>query len=283
MPNLSGFVDNTTQLAHYEFLSLLNSTFTAVGSTWQVLRYDTSTDNHELILQGEGLTGLESIYVGFRCYQSVVSDYYNIECATMTGYNAAETFYNQPGAAFVAVCAHNQRIDYWLSWNAQHIKFALKVGTPVYESAYVGKFTPYARPSQYPYPVAVSGTLGSSTATRFSDTSTTHSMGYKGNNTRLKMRDLQGVWAQPYGQPWGNTTIGGTTNSTRPVNGQYCLIPAELYDTSNIYGTLDGVFFIGGFDNAVENTLTIGGVNYVVIQDVFRTGFPDYYALRMEP
>jgi hypothetical protein len=60
-------------------------------------------------------------------------------------------------------------------------------------------------------------------------------------------------------------------------------MPVELFiQTQNLFGALDGIYFITGFDNTVENTVTINGVTYVVIQDVWRTGFPDYYAIRMD-
>jgi hypothetical protein len=54
-----------------------------------------------------------------------------------------------------------------------------------------------------------------------------------------------------------------------------------LYDSGNIYGALDGIYHITGFDNVVENTLVIDGKNYVVIQDVGRTSFGDYIALEL--
>lgn len=62
-------------------------------------------------------------------------------------YISANSFDSQPGAIISGVPAHNQRIDYWLTVNPQHITMTLKVGTPVYESCYVGEFLPYARPS----------------------------------------------------------------------------------------------------------------------------------------
>jgi hypothetical protein len=49
-----------------------------------------------------------------------------------------------------------------------------------------------------------------------------------------------------------------------------------------VYGELDGIFMISGFNNAVENTFTLGGKSYVVMQDVSRTGFYDYYAMRLD-
>jgi len=45
---------------------------------------------------------------------------------------------------------------------------------------------------------------------------------------------------------------------------------------------LDGISYISGFNNAVENTLTVEGTDYIVIQDAGRNGFIDYYAMRLD-
>ena len=284
MPHLIGTVTDSVQWAHLEFIDLIKAQLTgASDSLWTVLRYDVSTDNHELILMGEGLTGSEQIYVGYRSYQSSTSDYYNIQCATMTGYVAGNTFATQPGISISSICAHNQTIDYWLVWNAQRIMFALKVGTPVYEFAYNGKFTQYARPSQYPYPVASIGTLDGSPYTRFSDTASAHTIGAMTGPTlrnQMRIRRHDGAWLQVRTYPYSITDIA---SQSRDTEGFYPLMPIELLEAGvATYGCLDGVFYVSGFNNIVENTITIGGVVYVVIQDVSRTGFNNYMAIEME-
>lgn len=284
MPHEIGFVDDSAQLAHYAMLEKIRDFAAANG--WEVLRYDVSIANRELILKGVGYSGEEEIFVGFRTYQNADADYYNLVAAGFTGYVAGNPFDNQPGVMLSGVPAHNQRIDYWLTLNPQRIALAMKVGTPAYESAYVGKFLPYARPSQYPYPLVCSGMLVGPAATRFSDTSTNHSIGYKGNSTRLGMRSNDG-WVNAYCYPWSNAALTGTSGASptqlRDTGSVYHLIPVELHDNSaNLWGALDGVFYISGFNNAVENTITLGGVEYVVIQDVARNGFIDYYAMRLD-
>lgn len=257
----------------------------AAGATWQVLRYDTVSDDRQLILKGAGYTGEEEIFVGFRTYQSEPADYYNLLAGVFTGYVPGNTFDTQPGARLSGVPAHNNRIDYWLTLNPQRIALAMKVGTPVYESAYVGKMLPYGRPSQYPYPVVCGGMLTGAATTRFSETG--HSGYFKGNKAAMGLRSNDN-WLQPYCYPWGNSSIAGTgtgvsSTNLRDTGGIYHLLPVELHDnTANLWGALDGIFYISGFNNAVENTLVVDGVDYVVIQDVWRTGHTDYYALRMD-
>lgn len=276
MPHSISYVDNSGgTLAHYKMLAAIKDL--AESASWQVLRYDTAPANRELILKGPGLSGLEEVFVGFRTYQDAGADYYNLCAATMVGYVSGNAFDTQPGIILSGVPAHNNRIDYWATANGQRIALAMKVGTPVFESAYVGKFLPYARGSQYPYPVVCGGMLNGAAATRFSEA--THSMPYKGNRANLRLRNNDGTWLQPHAHPWQNAVL----SALRDSNGQYSLTPVVLNDnTGNIYGELDGIFHISGFNNATENTLTIGGVTYVVIQDVSRTGFADYYVMRLD-
>lgn len=261
----------------------VQSDVSANNENWEQLLYDVSAENHKLILKGKGLSGTEEIFVGFRTYHNVSADYYNLAAMVCTGYVPANDFDNQPNVVISGIPAHNQRIDYWLTVNAQRIALVIKAGTPVYESTYVGKFLPYARPNQFPYPIVCAGMLSGAAATRFSDTA--HSMPYKGNRANMQMRDLMGVWQQPRCYPYSNESVylAGTTNSLRDTGGNYHLMPVELFElTKNLFGALDGIYYITGFDNTVENTVTIDGVTYVVIQDVWRTGFPDYYAIKLD-
>ena len=275
MPSAIGFVDNSGgTLAHYKMLEKVRDVAVASGY-WTVMRYDNVSANRELILKGVGYTGTEEIYVGLRTYQDSSADYYNLLAAVFTGYVSSNTFDTQPNARLSGVPAHNLRIDYWLTVNPQRIACCMKVGTPVYEHFYIGKFFPYARPSQFPYPVICGGMLNGAAATRFSES--THSMPYKGNRVQLGMRFNTGIWMQPEAHPWNNDIFPGRT--PRDTENSYPLMPIMLNDANGIYGELDGVKAISGFGNATENTCPDG---YVVFQDVARTGFQDYIALKME-
>jgi len=275
-----GFVDNigSEGLAHWQMLAKIKELAEANG--WTTLRYLTPTDgtNRELILRGPGLSGDQQIFVGFRTYHDATADYYNMSSAGFTGYVDGNTFTAQPGYFESGIPAHNLRIDYWLTVNAQCIIFGLKVGTPVYEHGGAGYFLPYATPGQYPYPLFVGGMLNGVPATRFSDTS--HSMYVKGSRANLGMRFIDGTWKQVATWPWNNNSLA-QTYQLRDTNSTYQLLPVVLCDGSNMYGELDGLYSISGFGNVVESTLTIGDVDYVVLQDVGRTGFADYYALRL--
>ena len=298
MASKIGSVDNTGGLAHINMLKEIRDF--AVLSGWELLRdLDDAVDvggffSQTLLLKGSGYSGTEEIFVGFATYENSGTDYYNMSTMVARGFVSGNTWLTQPGISPVnSFCAHNLDIGYWLDVNPQRIAGALKVGTPVYESFYAGKFFPYAQPSQYPQPLCVAGTLTGSPATRYSDTSGTHSYGVKGGSTRMRVFLLDGSWSQVEATPWVNTarrTYGDFDMATkvRPAGlstdeYQYSLNPVELWTLSppNIYGRLDGVYHITGFDNVVENTMVVEGVNHIIIQDVYRTGFGDYFAVAL--
>lgn len=278
MPHQIGFVDDSGGvLAHYKMLETIKDFASANG--WQVLRYKTDVENRELILKGLGYTGEEEIFVGFSTYHDVKADYYNLSVVGMAGYVPGNTLHTQPFARWSGIPCHNYYADYWMDCSPQRIALAIKAGTPVYESGYVGKIFPYATPGQYPYPLAVGGMFNGNPSTRYSET--THSIPYKGNRPNLNLLFNSGAWLEPECWPWNNSYIAGASTQVRDTGGEYALLPVVLSDANGIYGELEGVFHISGFDNVVENTLEINGVTYIVIQDVWRTGFNDYYALRM--
>ncbi len=279
MPHLIGTVDETTgtDLAHYQLLQVIHDFASSNG--WEILRYDTTIDNRELILKGKGYSGQDEIYLFFYCYQSPIADYYNLAVGCGLGYVPNNSILTQPNVIFSGVPTHNRRIDYWLSLSPQRITGLLRVGTPVYESFYVGKFLPYAMPNQYPLPLICAGMLSGTSATRFSDTN--HSMAYKGNRANLRMFFNSGQWLTPQTWPWNNSSLTGY-KYLRDCNEHYTLNRIWLGDANNIYGELEGIAHISGFDNAVENTIVIDGVTWVVGQDVSRTGANDYFAIRMD-
>ena len=282
----------------------------AVLNGWTTLRYDTSNpDSHELILKGEGLSGTEEIFIGVRTYENVSADYYNLAVAGFTGYVPSNTWSTQPGFRESGVPAHNQSIDYWLIVNAQRIAFGLKVGTPVYESAYVGKIFPYATPSQFPYPLAVIGMLNGASATRYSDTN--HTMGFKGNRVNCALRWMDGTYKQPLMYPQNNSWVSGNSTSNvqealRDTGDAYPILPMVMCEAvPNVFGELDGIGYVSNFNNTVESVIQVGGtpvvdnpawtaleraqeiidaggVPHVCLQDVSRTSFTDYFTMRLD-
>lgn len=300
-----GFTDQlgTTGFAHKELLLKIKALAELNG--WVTLRYKIDDPvSHELILKGEGLDGAQEIFIGFRTYDSDTADYYNLAVAGFIGYVPGNVWSAQPGIFESGIPAHNQRVDYVMQANAQRINIGLKVGTPVYESGGAGFILRYSKPGQFPYPIYVSGMLNGATATRYSDTA--HTMGWKGNRVNFRLRFLDGTWKQPLTHPWNAPNVGGVTNQLRDTAGQYPIMPITLCEaTPNIFGILDGIGYVSNFNNTVESVIqaggtpvtddplwtmqeradaiiTAGGVPWVCLQDVGRTSFNDYFAMRLD-
>lgn len=299
--------------AHYKVLAAIKTLAEANG--WTTLRYDTSGADKELILNSAGLSGTEDIYIGFKTYQSVPSNYYNIAVSCFTGYIAGNTFELQPGARLSGTPCHNNAVTYYLQANAQRIVGCFKVGTPVYTHFYVGKFLPYARPGEFPSPLISGASFDGKEARRFSDTNITFPYyGYYGftssspqNYGRCYMRRPDGVYAQQFHVPW--TVSSGLSTLMRPPGANYQLQAIILFNyddatKGNVWGELDGITHITGFNNGTENVLQQGGTPvdqtgmtplqavdailaaggraHVVLQDNGRTGFGNFIAMEMK-
>jgi hypothetical protein len=223
-------------------------------------------------LKAPGMTGTDPCYINFQSYDRPTDDYYNIAVTGATGYVAANSFDDQPGAlTAMAIPMWNQPIPYWFSGNGQRVVLVAKIST-VYVAAYLGKMLPYGTPQQFPYPLIVAAPLPGATGTRYSDTSV--NLPFKGNRTNMKLRTVAGTWIQPNAWPYS------TTNSFRDVTGQYPLLPITLYDTANTYGVMDGVSFVTGFSNAPENTITVGSETHTVFTETNKTGINDFFVMR---
>jgi len=269
-----------TATDHYDLLAKFR-TFVEVtlpvADQWVSLRVDDTTADHESIWKLPGLSGAEEIFVGIKTYQDVANDYYNFAIMGATGYVSSNTFETQPGITRDGVPLWNQSIPYWFIVNAQRAIIVAKIEN-VYVSFYIGKFLPYATPTQFPYPICVGGMLGSASNTRYSDPN--YVSWFKGSRSSFKFRFIDGTWKQPDLSPFvTGTTFRNTTTDTTQATGYYNLTPLIIMDSSNIYGELDNVYHITGYNNAVENTVTINGVTYVIFRDVARTGFNDYMAV----
>jgi hypothetical protein len=276
-----------------------NATLVGLGQQWAVERW---AGGNELIMRGPGLTGTEAIRAGLRGYFDTPSDYYNLEARGMHGFLAGSAFDAQPGVSrpcFLPLW--NSSIPYWFVGNGQRLIAVAKVST-VYEILYLGKILPYGQPTHYPAPILIAAGTGVQ-ATRWSATDSQHS-----NLTRPRTSGSNlscGVFNGA-----GNTWVDYSTESNSTLNvypwpycwhsnspqseamtyidvnpdGSYTLEPIRLIQEApgvNLLGELDGVAFVTGQGNASENTITIGGDTWLVVQNVHRTTRDAYCAVKL--
>ncbi len=268
---------------------LTTNPLVAAGETWDIDLWDDASADHTLIAHGPGVSGTEAIYVGMQTYESAGNDYYNWRINTFTGYVSSNDFDNQPGrrSSNHACPLWQFSIPYHLLVNGNRITLLAKVET-VYQSMHVGRFLPYGTPAQYPYPIGAWSMLTSDSATRYSDLA--NMMGIKRDGGSA-IRFVDGAYLNPRNWPYyafQHDESGGTLslydkNLRDTPTTTYPIIPVVLYDnTPNIYGEWDNIKFVTGFANSVENTVSIGADSYLVWRDHSRTGFYDYFAVKLD-
>lgn len=193
----------------------------------------------EVLLKATGTSGTDAIYTGIRSEYDAANGWYNLFLNGYTGHDPNETsFFNQPGAInnwsavtpldVPMVPCWNAAMPYWFRANGRSFSFGVKVSTS-FEGGYMGFILPYATPSQYPYPLAVGGSLvpqdsDRSSTWRYSYNAMWHSVfpipgsnttsptGATPNSSALYLRTPDGLW-QSFAQRTGVTTVYEMTQS----------------------------------------------------------------------
>lgn len=256
-----------------------DSDLVSAGQEWDVLDWGGAVPGTELYLRGQGLAGQDNIFVGIRAYENPVADWFNWAIRPFLGWIDVDSWSTQPGAGPErGLPLWDQSIPYWFAANGRRIIVAAQIST-VYQVCHLGLARPYATPLQNQLPLLVAGTMPAANEWRWSNTDTNHRFfTHGGAGTLRPLRYIEGSWLTnldtfPHSQ-------GGVLRET--WGGTY---PLEAIVLSNSdLGALveiDGLYWIPGFANAAGNTFEIDGDDYVVLQNVFRTGNNDYLAMRL--
>lgn len=276
----------------------------------------------EYIWIAPGDDGASAIYVGAKRFFNVGADYDNLRLDGFTGYDGPSSFTAQPGAisgSTPCLALWSSSIPYWFFATGRRVVIVAKISGQ-YESGYLGLINAYASPAQFPYPLAVGGSLAfynsepvsTSTNWRYSYVGTEHRafpMPDHFNSSspagQLRLRKPDGSWfgfANSYTTsrpgsvwPFASNDFGTTLTDLRAnLDGSYPMFPCVLIEGSdadpvtglpracNVFGELDGVRATTGHLNAAENTITIGREIWLVVQNVSATTKHDYFAVRMD-
>lgn len=274
-----------------------------------------------IVLQGPGLGGTDEVLVGLRLVEDDVNARYGIEMTGMTGLIPSATILEEHinvTPTPVVMFADSNPMTYWFVANGRRFIAVVKIST-VFESMYGGLFLPYAPPTAYSYPMFIGGSCGVGGAGnaldwRSVDISHSHfpyASRYTNNPVRNTgawmitpqgdwlqtgvngeleaaigpMNMFSGMWAQSFsnGNAYGyrdlTTRMRAAFDDTFPLT-KLTLVQADPADAT--FGVLDGAYHTPGDGNSSENIITIGSVDHLVVQNAFRTGPGDYWALKLE-
>lgn len=301
-----------------QFVFAVTASTMPSGERWVQDRWVEASTTQELLMHGPGLAGVDAIYGGLRSYEDLSVPYHAIDIMGHSGYVAGNDFYSQPGRIpagefYPCVTLANTSMTFWLVANGRRIVFAIKHGT-IFQAGYLGFPLPYGTPGQYPYPIFVGGSMtgqfeGRSAAMVGAEHRHFVDPGYGYANpayypTACRLRAPDGRWVSFSNRYYDNTDLfnpSANTGSVFPYNWSllathkireaidgvtYPLTDIVLMESisgvNNIWGALDGCFHVSGFNNAAENIVQVGGVDHLVIQNVYRVGIGDYWALRLQ-
>lgn len=296
-----------------------NADLVTAGEAWTQELGNTGVlvNGDQITLRGSGLTGTDNIYCGLETLEDTGAETYNIRFWGHASFEPADLPREQSlrsGDQYI-LCWNNP-MTYWIVANGRRWMLVVKVST-VYSSAYCGFFLPYAAPSEYPFPMIVAGIATGNG--RWSDASDTYRFfASPGYNTML-MYWPDNVWRQvgnyyfnypEYGDGSRSNLSGfifptrnydqappdydgspddeAMTNNTDPCfDGTYILRDLIPISTAvdgpyhGLMGALDGAYWVPGRSNSAENIITINTQDHLVVQNLFRTGFRDYMAIRL--
>ena len=282
---------------------------------WENLRAaNVNTGTDEYIWRAPGNDGESEIYVGMLRFANVIGDYDNLRLGGFAGYGQDAAFAAQPQPLTRPVMPGLRvgTIKYWFIANGCRAMMFIKCGD-VYEGAYLGFLKSYWKDEQWPYPLVLGGSMSwnsepaaTSTNWRYSYVGSAHNLitFYGDTNTNaaddvytLRLRRPDGRWRGfGIGATSDNVTYAhvwpfnrGIFTNVRPNLGDntYPLFPIVLSeDASNgnnpaIYGEMDGLYAVSGYENTSENIVTVNRAKYLVLQNVYRTTFQDYMAIKL--
>ncbi|MGH9746525.1 MAG: hypothetical protein ACRD59_10515 [Candidatus Acidiferrales bacterium] len=269
----------------------------------------------EMIWQAPGNGGLDEIIVGAAEFHDAGADYWNWRLGGFTAYNSGAVFNQQPGyiggpsqsRPSPVFTLWNSSIPYWIIANGRRVIVIAKIST-VYVAMHLGFLASYMAPGSFPYPLIVGGNLAF-LSTEPAAGSASWRWSYTGNEMRnfpipffssmsldsqstLMLRLPSGSWRgfdvsqgeTQFGAVWpfGYVDQGGSYDWRPNLDGGYPLLPIVLFDQiPNVYGELEGIHATAGFSQAVENTITVDRIQYLVVQNVFRNTKADFFAVRL--
>lgn len=272
----------------------------------------------DIVLEGPGLSGADSIYIGLRLNEDVPNDRFSLSIIGMTGViPSAEQFDEHVNCTPnpVRIFLDDSPMPYWFSATGRKFTVTAKVST-VYETAYAGLFLPFASPSTYNYPLFVGGMAAEgSDSVDWRSTSADHTafvdpLRTVSVDTSAWMLSPTAEWLRcGDGDALGPVSLGPdnfgasvfditkTTDADAygykdivdrmgpAFGGDYTLTPIVIVQSSpqnQTYGILDGVYHVAGRGNAAENTVSFNSKDHLVLQNAFRTTIGDYFAVALE-
>lgn len=272
--------------------------------------------------RGFGLAGDDDILCTIQCRGDAVAGYYNLLINGHTGYNPQIPGMAQSGNHYnpVVLPLLNTTIKYWFIVNPRCFKVICRTNGR-YDVAYVGLILPDHAPTDWAYPMFV-GASSYDPNMNASDNANSHSNFWQPFNDSTASNPASQAYLLSPGGAWrylANTrNTSGPYQSrgcmtypwapglsplpmARTIDGKAWLMRGALVqvgDGFNLnaggapdinapdggvwYGSFDGVFYTPSFEATVEEIVTEGGVDHLLVGNVNRVSDGNFAAFALE-
>lgn len=276
--------------------------------------------NDFVSLKGRGLAGEDEIYLSLLAWVVPASNYYNMTLRGHVAYNPALPSIDPPGtnSNYISILGVNSPIKYWFIANGRCFKVITRINGR-YDAMYGGFILPEHLPGDWSYPLFIGASFLGRNAQASLDTYQ-HSNFWNANADGSGNLALsQGYLFSPV-QAWmpiRNFNSGSTLTTARMTlpwargvrqqNFRNCLdgqrwlqrgqlvgigwVPGnydrggkvgDMPERGQFFGSFDGVFYTPSFGATAEQIVTVNGVDYLLVPNVYRTGDGEYAAFALE-
>ncbi len=292
---------------------------TGDGQDWMIMYTQNSQDNglsdaypglllEEFVLKNSGISEKDIFTVGIRDFQRTGDNLFgwnlnsyrdwdkDIEDAQNWNFNGTETsstsydLSHEMWSTLPTMVFSDDVLQYWFYSNKRRIIVVVRSQGTIYTNCYLGGMIRLASPSNYQFPLCVIGSSHGASIdvnsqsvvhtyiAEFSEGIGRNSCLLVGrNNAYQKSDDLK----QSPSHDFNDTgALKLTTNSKiRPK-------PIFVIDTdiepNEALGQLDGVFLCPAINLTSENTIDVGGTDFRIFQNVFRSDYNDFMCVKEE-
>lgn len=259
------------------------------------------------------------IYLGIQTEFDDATGKFNWHLRGQDGFVSSSNHSSQPNASFAEYLTHTQNASRFLACcNGEHLRTWCNPTGATYTAMYLGWLELHAARGQHPAPIFVGGSSGAAAEVASSSVSSHSAFWDPGdgdsglnNLTSACFRRVDGVWSRIQNKDTSSESYNfskaaytSLTNAvarventgdtdlqslmaviSRALGNVYEVLPIDVGMTSptvDYYGRFHGVFQLSGEAQTVQNTFTLNGVEYIVINNVFRTGKRHWAAFAME-
>lgn len=267
----------------------------------------------QTIWKAPGNDGDSEILVGIHILERQDADYFDWEIAAFDGYLATSLWREQAGHhSKLFMPLWDSSIPYWFVADGRRAVVIAKISSQ-YEVAFLGFLDPYFSPDQWPYPIAIGGSLAfgvsppawQSTDYRWSNSDLDHcafpisdpgAFGAGVTEDRpMRARDISGIWlgfdaqmngadlymGSPFHAMWPYCT--GISLLDYNLNAGYALWPIMLNGAApNTIGQLPGVACVTGQGLTAETLIRYGQIAWIAINNINRTERNEWFAIALD-